>query len=526
MNYRDPSGGNLDDDDNAPKPSRKKKIEEIALYLAQSHGGDPKDYIADLEKEEPPKPKSYTDDDLLNAGFEQVTAYSYTDPGGKTLYQVVRYQHRTITSAKEFRQRRRHPENDRIWINGAGKIKVPYRWQDLIARPDEEVYFCEGEKDADRLASLGLLATTAAGQVWSEIIADSLRDRDVFILEDNDEKGRINSRRSVDALTERAKSIRVVRLPGLRHKQDVSDWLDAGHDKDELLKTCRETPTEGIITARSHDFPAEETIPMWNFLYGKHLLRGTVSGTAAPGGTGKSTMSIAEALAMTSGKPILGEPVPNQLRVILINLEDDRNTMDKRIVAAMKHHGLTKDDISDRLIVIARGDIKLKVAKQLRSGDVERNESVITALTNLMIQHRADVLSVDSFIRTHRVHENDNSAIEEVIECFEDIAQPANCAVHLWHHTRKGNGEGASVDSARGAKAFIDSCRSVRIFETMTKETAQKLRLDHPGFYFRAFSGKRNFAPPLDESDWFKFVSVQLNNSPLFGDDVGVVERW
>jgi hypothetical protein len=42
----------------------------------------------------------------------------------------------------------------------------------------------------------------------------------------------------------------------------------------------------------------------------------------------------------------------------------------------------------DRLIVIAKGEIKIKVARQLRSGDVERNEPIIQALINLMIEHR------------------------------------------------------------------------------------------------------------------------------------------
>jgi RecA-family ATPase len=77
----------------------------------------------------------------------------------------------------------------------------------------------------------------------------------------------------------------------------------------------------------------------------------------------------------------------------------------------------------------------------------------------------ADVLSVDSFIRTHQVNENDNSAMQEVVECFEDIAQAANCAVHLWHHTRKLGGERATIEAARGASAFIDACRSARVLE-------------------------------------------------------------
>jgi hypothetical protein len=44
-------------------------------------------------------------------------------------------------------------------------------------------------------------------------------------------------------------------------------------------------------------------------------------------------------------------------------------------------------------------------------------------------------------------------------------------------------------------RPFIDACRSVRIRETMPKDQAKKLKLE-PGYYFREFSAKRNFAPP------------------------------
>ena len=52
------------------------------------------------------------------------------------------------------------------------------------------------------------------------------------------------------------------------------------------------------------------------------------------------TRSIAEALAMASGRALLGQHVPAPLRVILVNLEDTRNTMDKRIAAVMRQYGL------------------------------------------------------------------------------------------------------------------------------------------------------------------------------------------
>ena len=55
------------------------------------------------------------------------------------------------------------------------------------------------------------------------------------------------------------------------------------------------------ITLEPHAFPDEASIGRWDFLYGRHLLRQTVSATAAMGSTGKSSMGIVEALALASG---------------------------------------------------------------------------------------------------------------------------------------------------------------------------------------------------------------------------------
>jgi hypothetical protein len=289
------------------------------------------------------------------------------------------------------------------------------------------------------------------------------------------------------------------------------------------------------ITLQPHAFPDEASIARWDFLYGRHLLRGTVSATAAMGSTGKSSMAIVEALALASGKNLLGVPVLRPVRVLLINLEDNRNAVDKRIAAAMRHHGLTKEDVGGRLFTLARGEIKFKIAKQVTPGSIERNDAFIDKLLNELKTKEIDVLSVDPFIATHGVNENDNSAIRDVIECYDHIAEQANCAVHLWHHTRKGNGQGASVDSARGASSFVDACRSVRVLEKMTEKEGKKQKIGNYYQYFRAFSGKLNFAPPTEDSEWYHTMSVPVMNGALpytgpnggnGGDDVGVVEKW
>ena len=491
--------------------------------------------------------KRYTDAHLRTRGYQLASVFPYELPDGTKLYEERRYElWAGITPTKE-RPRKTcrfcHTVNG-VDLFDTGPRRIIYNWPAIMrAGPGTTVHITEGANKSAPLNAAGLLATAVAYHQWTSECVAALAGRHLIYHEDHDlddENGRNKGRElSADArkkLAPVAASFRVVPAAHL-FKQlgrepwptaDVKDWLKAGGDAAKLTNICREIPTENRITAQPYRFPDEQNIAPWQWLYGRHLLRGEVAGTAAMGGTGKSTLSIVEALAMTTGRPLLGQDVAEPRRVMLVNLEDTRNTMDKRIAAVMRHYVMTPDDVGGRLIVKAKGEIKLKVARQLHAGDVERNEPLIRELTALAIVEKIDVLSIDSFIRTHKVNENDNSAIQEVIECFEDIANAAQCAVHLWHHTRKTGGDKITIESTRGAIAFVDACRSARVLEKMPGKEHAELKAVQPemlpaaDFYFRAFNGKRNFAPPADQSEWFVLESVTLAR----GDDVGVAASW
>jgi hypothetical protein len=145
--------------------------------------------------------------------------YDYRSADGALLYQVVRFEPKT------FRQRR--PDGTGGWFWRLDERRVIYRWRELLKYPDGTVFFCEGEKDADRVASLGHCATTVAGGKWTEECVQALAGHDVIILEDNDEPGRKKALAAAQALHGTAKTIRIVSLPDLEEKGDVSDWLDA-----------------------------------------------------------------------------------------------------------------------------------------------------------------------------------------------------------------------------------------------------------------------------------------------------------
>jgi hypothetical protein len=93
----------------------------------------------------------------LQGGFERVAAYDYTEDG-EILYQVLRYEY--AREPKQFLVR--HPDNNGGWLFGAGGRRVLYRGDDMREAVPTTVFVTEGEKDADRLASLGFTAVTVA----------------------------------------------------------------------------------------------------------------------------------------------------------------------------------------------------------------------------------------------------------------------------------------------------------------------------------------------------------------------------
>ena len=64
------------------------------------------------------------------------------------------------------------------------------------------------------------------------------------------------------------------------------------------------------------------SIPARRWIYGQHYIRSNVSVLASAGGVGKTSMQIVEALAICTGRPLLGETVHEPCNVWIINLED------------------------------------------------------------------------------------------------------------------------------------------------------------------------------------------------------------
>src|SRR5262249_23630625 len=152
-----------------------------------------------------------------------VATYDYTNESEHLLYQVLRYE------PKRFGYRQ--PDGQGGWIYKAPYRRVIYRWTQILKFPDASIFWTEGEKDSDRLWTLDLCATTAASGKITKDCLEALMGRDVLILEDNDDAGHKKALDAAKLFHGIANTVRIVSLPGLPPRGDVSDWLDAGHSK-------------------------------------------------------------------------------------------------------------------------------------------------------------------------------------------------------------------------------------------------------------------------------------------------------
>jgi len=152
--------------------------------------------------------------------------YSYTDEHGALLYQVVR------KVGKRFLQRR--PDGFGGWIWKKHPRQVLYRLPEVLEAPI--VLITEGEKDAETLRDNGFVATTNAGGAdapWLAEFSETLRDREVIIIPDNDAPGWKRAKIIARTLLNVAERIVVFDLPP--EVKDVTDWFQAGHSECELI---------------------------------------------------------------------------------------------------------------------------------------------------------------------------------------------------------------------------------------------------------------------------------------------------
>ncbi len=282
-----------------------------------------------------------------------------------------------------------------------------------------------------------------------------------------------------------------------------------------------------LITATAFAWRDPATIPRRRWLYGRHYVRKFISETVAPGGFGKSSLAIMEALAIATGRALLGIAPDEATKVWIWNGEDPMEELQRRIIGAALHYGIDQTEIKGRLFVDTGRETKIIIAEQTKTGAIIARP-IVDAVIATIRANEIGLMIVDPFVASHRVVENDNPAIELVAATWAEIADVTGCAIELVHHARKTGGAEITVDDGRGGSALLAKVRSARTLNGMTDDEAARAGVEYRRAYFRVQNGKANLSPPADTAEWYRLLSVDLGNGDPDhpGDSVGVVAGW
>ena len=267
-----------------------------------------------------------------------------------------------------------------------------------------------------------------------------------------------------------------------------------------------------------YDMFDEASIEPRKWIYAHHYLRSFVSVLASAGGIGKTSLQIVEALAIVTGRPLLGEEVKERTNVWIVNLEDPLEEIQRRVLSAMRHYGIKPAEIDGRLFVNAGRDFSLKFGIQTRDG-VLPNTKLVEYLCRKIPEKQIGCVFIDPFVGAHNINENDNMAVNAIVAEIRRVADETKSAIGLVHHIRKGNGEDASIDSVRGAGSLIGAARAARVINRMSADDAAKLGIDETEArsIFRVDDGKANLAPPAAAAVYRKMEGVKIDNGEWIG---------
>jgi putative DNA primase/helicase len=390
-------------------------------------------------------------------GSEVAATYPYRDAGGRLLYEVVRRR------PKSFACRRPDGAGGWVW-NLDGSERVLYRLPELVAavRDGLTVFVVEGEKDVDALARLGLAATTNVGGAgkWRAEYAGALRGARVVVIPDEDQAGRAHAETVLQALSGVAAEVRLLALPELPPKGDVSDWIAAevaaGRDAaglgQELMRLAtRVVPSPAPAAApqvggwpsgvRSRCM-AEVAPEVVTFLWLPYLPLRKLTLLEGDPGQGKSWLAAAIAAGGSLGRGLPGMAPFAPFRSLIFTAEDGLgDTLRPRLEALEADLRLVYGH--DKPVHLDAPEGLAEVEREIAA---RRPQLVIIDPVVAFLGTRTDI---------YRANE-----VRAVLRPLADLAEGHGCAILAVRHVNKLKG-GRAIYAGQGSIDFSAAARSV-----------------------------------------------------------------
>jgi hypothetical protein len=269
------------------------------------------------------------------------------------------------------------------------------------------------------------------------------------------------------------------------------------------------------------------SLPPIPWLFQGLVVRGTLTGLAAPGGVGKSALTIALGVAVALGNgDMLRMPLKDGPQSVLwINNEDDYDMLQRRVYAFCLANKVDRSQLAGRLKVYRHSTRFLAMVRE--NGGLRKTKAV-NALRAYILAHDVGLCIFDPFVEISDAEHNNTAEEARVLAILKEAVAGTGCAGIVVHHSRKPQGASSEgfagdPDSARGG-AFRNSVRSMWTLYPPSAADADKYGMSEPErrSRLRLDVAKGNYSKASNAARWFEFVSVPLGN-PDDPDEVGAL---
>jgi hypothetical protein len=384
--------------------------------------------------------------------------WHYTDEDGVSLFVKQRFK-TNDTKGKTYKTLRVMPDNSRVGKLGDCRI-VPYKLPDLqqATAAGRVVYITEGEKAADALGSLKVVATTshAGSGNWSPELNQYFAGANVVIVPDNDVSGWGYATKVVEALLPVAKSIRVLDLDLKHPKEDAFEWVTKyGGDRETLASRARACPIVKSVddvwlpqrlkldVPESEAYQSESAqksrflVESWDSIKDEPvewLIEDIIPKKAfvalyAPPASYKSFIALDMAEAIATGRDWMGKAV-KQSGVVLYIAGEGHGGLGARIKACK----IKNDSPDGAPLYVIRAQINLRSSQ-------EDFDNLISAINDLLetVGEKLQMIVLDTLMRMSGGGFNENSSEDMggFITQAGKLQAFYDCALLVIHHSGK-----------------------------------------------------------------------------------------
>ncbi|TFV86196.1 hypothetical protein E4P40_13235 [Blastococcus sp. CT_GayMR20] len=316
---------------------------------------------------------------------------------------------------------------------------VLYRLSEVVeaVAAGTEVHLCEGEKDADTLASLGLVATTAPGGAGglARVDVTPLKGARVIAHPDRDAAGEKWTVTAMECLGDgHAASLKFL---GPKVGKDVTDHIEAGYGLDEFvpLIPARHPRTQAVLDAALDaselDGLPEPTPLLTGALNASEYV--LLSGKFA---TYKSFVALAWAFAVATGKAWSDHYTVPVTRPVVYVAAEGVSGIRKRLRALERLHGVTP---APGMFTVIRRPVRLAIPEE------------VEALRLVVADKRPALVVLDTWHRmTPGIEENSATETAVPLDVALQLRDDFATTVLVVHHT------GHKQQHARGSSALED----------------------------------------------------------------------